>query len=54
MVSAIVIGVRQPVPPGRRRRAGGGGQTRRRGLAGVTLAECDGEPTRLLDLLGRR
>jgi hydrogenase maturation protease len=49
-VSAIVIGVGNPY-----RRDDGVGpavvdRLRRRGLAGVTLAECDGEPTRLLDL----
>jgi len=49
-VSAIVIGVGNPY-----RRDDGVGpavvdRLRRRGRAGVTLAECDGEPTRLLDL----
>ena len=46
----VIIGVGNPY-----RRDDGVGpavveQLRRRGLAGVTLAECDGEPTRLLDL----
>jgi hydrogenase maturation protease len=49
-VSAIVIGVGNPY-----RRDDGVGpavvqRLRPRGLTGVTLAECDGEPTRLLDL----